>query len=77
MQLITEQLEYNFELQQANDFGASITDEEKSLRSEKGIYFAEDEKFDFQNNVEIEHSEGTLKSEQLTYWLNKIRQIQL
>ena len=71
MQLITEQLEYNFELQQAKyDFGASITDEEKSLSSEKGIYFAEDEKFDFQNNVEIEHSEGTLKSEQLTYWLN-------
>mgnify|MGYP002858038121 FL=1 len=70
MNLISEQLKYNFEYNKAFfDEKAIISEKNKSLKSNQGIYYASLEKFDFYNDVIIETEEETLRSDTLYYWL--------
>ncbi len=70
MNLTSEQLRYNFEHNKGFfDQKAIITEKNKSLKSNQGIYFASIEKFDFYNDVIIETKEETLRSDTLYYWL--------
>ena len=72
MQLTTNQLEYRFETQKGiYENKALITEKEKSLESNAGIYYAIDEKFDFYGQVVIENLKNKLYADTVYYWLNK------
>jgi lipopolysaccharide export system protein LptA len=72
MQLTTNQLEYRFETQKGiYENKALITEKEKSLESNAGIYYAIDEKFDFYGHVVIENLKNKLYADTVFYWLNK------
>jgi lipopolysaccharide assembly outer membrane protein LptD (OstA) len=63
MKLLTEQLNYNFATNEGFfDTKASITNEEKSLWSNKGVYYSSIEKFDFFGDVLIIEGEEILKA---------------
>ena len=71
MQLISKDLNYNFEVEIGFfDTKAIITQYEKSLTSDKGIYFSAIEKFNFYSNVHVESEKETLQADTLFYWLN-------
>lgn len=70
MNLISEQLKYNFLLNKGFfDQKAIIYEKNKSLKSKQGIYYASQEKFDFYKDVVIETKEETIRSDTLYYWL--------
>jgi len=71
MKLHTEQLNYNFATNEGFfDTKAIITNEEKSLRSNKGVYYSLIEKFDFFGDVLIIEGQETIKADTLYYWLD-------
>ena len=71
MKLLTEQLNYNFATNEGFfDTKASITNEEKSLWSNKGVYYSSIEKFDFFGDVLIIEGEEIIKADTLYYWLD-------
>ena len=71
MRLLSEQLNYNFYTNEGFfDSEATITNEQKSLRSNKGVYYSTIEKFDFFGDVLIIEGEETVKADTLYYWLN-------
>jgi len=70
MNLISEQLRYNFEYNKGFfDQRAVINEKNKSLKSNQGVYYASIEKFDFYNEVVIETEKETLGADTLYYWL--------
>ena len=70
MNLISEQLRYNFEYNKGFfDQRAVINEKNKSLKSNQGIYYASIEKFDFYNEVVIKTEKETLGADTLYYWL--------
>jgi len=71
MNLVSEQLKYDFEYEKGFfDERAHITENQKSLSSNKGIYYAGTEKFDFYTDVIVESTEEILRADTLYYWLN-------
>ena len=70
MNLTSEQLKYNFKHNKGFfDQKAVINEKNKSLKSNKGIYYTSIEKFDFYNEVVIETEKETLGADTLYYWL--------
>ena len=70
MNLTSEQLNYNFRLNKGFfDQKAVIRKKNKSLKSNKGIYYTSIEKFDFYNEVVIKTEKETLCADTLYYWL--------
>ncbi len=70
MNLTSEQLKYDFNHNHGFfDQKAVINEKNKSLKSNKGIYFTSIEKFDFYNEVVIETEKETLAADTLYYWL--------
>ena len=70
MNLTSEQLNYNFKLNRGFfDQKAIISEKNKSLKSNKGIYHTSIEKFDFYNEVVIKTEKETLSADTLYYWL--------
>ena len=70
MKLTTEQLNYNFETNEGYfDTRAIITNKDKTLSSSKGIYYSNQEKFYFYDNVQIEDDEESIKADTIYYWL--------
>jgi len=70
MKLTSEQLNYDFETNEGYfDTHAIITNKNKTLSSSKGIYYSNQEKFDFYGNVHIEEEEESIKADTLFYWL--------
>lgn len=71
MELTTEQLKYNFEFQKGYfDHKAEISQVDKLLFSNRGVYYAKLEKFDFYDDVNIFNGTDTLNADTLYYWLN-------
>ena len=71
MSLHSEQLNYNFTTNEGYfDTRALISKEEKSLQSNKGVYYSNSEKFDFFGDVLIIEGEQTIKADTLYYWLD-------
>ena len=67
-----EQLSYNFNYEQAfYDQRAIITQEDKSLTSDRGVYHASQEKFDFYGHVIINTSKETIEADTVYYWYYK------
>jgi len=70
MELTSEQLKYNFEVETAYfDHQAEISQHEKLLKSNRGIYYAKLEKFDFFDKVIVFNGTETLTADTLYYWL--------
>ena len=70
MNLTSKQLKYDFKHNLGFfDQKAIINEKNKSLRSNKGIYYTPLEKFDFYNEVVIETEKETLSADTLYYWL--------
>ena len=70
MNLTSEQLNYNFRLNRGFfDQKAVIRKKNKSLKSNKGIYYTSIEKFDFYNEVVIKTEKETISADTLYYWL--------
>ena len=70
MNLTSEQLKYNFKNNKAFfDQKAVITSKNKSLKSNRGIYYTHIEKFDFYSEVIIETQKETISADTLYYWL--------
>ena len=71
MNLTTAQLNYNFQTEKG-DFNTRgiITNKNKSLISNKGVYYSTLEKFDFFGEVLVEDENEKLRADTLYYWLN-------
>jgi len=70
MELSTEQLRYNFEVEKAYfDHKAEISQIDKLLYSNRGVYYAKLEKFDFFDDVNVFNGTETLSADTLYYWL--------
>ena len=70
MNLTSEQLKYNFKLNKGFfDQKAVINEKNKSLKSNKGIYYTSLEKFDFYNEVVIKTEKEIMGADTLYYWL--------
>lgn len=72
MELTTVQIEYQFETQKGiYDSKALVTEKEKSLESNSGVYHSIEGKFDFYGQVVIESLNDKLYADTVFYWLNK------
>ena len=71
MNLETNQLNYNFQTEKG-DFNTRgvITNKNKSLISNEGVYYSTLEKFDFFGDVLVEDEKERLSADTLYYWLN-------
>lgn len=71
MTLQSEDLNFNFTSNEGYfDTRGTITHQNKSLSSRKGIYYTNEQKFDFYGDVTVLDEKETLEADSLEYWLN-------
>lgn len=71
MTLESEDLNFNFKSNIGYfDTRGTITHQNKSLKSNKGIYDTNEQKFDFYGDVTVLDEKDTLKADSVQYWLN-------